>query len=54
MPKKYNMFWNWIRWQCFNKTDWNWGEIPKGTMIDDGQFTLVVMELLKCQKSLYY
>lgn len=32
---KTSIFWNWLRWQCLNKIDWNFGEIPKGIMIDD-------------------
>lgn len=34
------MYWNWIRWQCLNTRDFNDGEIPKGTMIDEGQFRM--------------
>ncbi len=49
MPKKYTMFWNWIRWQCLNKADWHWGEIPKGTEIDHDQF---IMEVLKIHREI--
>lgn len=31
------MFWNWIRWQSLNLEDWNAGEIPAGTIIDEEQ-----------------
>lgn len=37
------MFLNWIRWQCLNREDWNDGEIPAGTMIDDDQFRMFML-----------
>lgn len=42
-----SMFWNWIRWQCLNRKDWNFGEIPAGTMIDDDQFIVQFLSLMK-------
>lgn len=48
MPK-YTMFWNWIRWQCLNKDDWNDGEIPRGTEIDHDQY---IIEFLKMHKEM--
>jgi len=44
---KYSMFWNWVRWQCLNKEDWNWGEIPKGTTIDVDQATMEFLKLIR-------
>jgi hypothetical protein len=41
------MFWQWIRWQCLNKVNWNGDEIPAGTMIDDDQFTMQILRLMK-------
>ena len=45
MPKRYSMFWNWMRWQCLNVDDWNDGEIPAGTMIDDDQVPVQLLKL---------
>ena len=48
------MFWNWLRWQCVNTRDLNDGEIPKGTLIDEDEFTLQLMKMLykplKCEE----
>lgn len=44
------MFYNWVRWQCLNQREWNDGEIPIGTMIDDDEFT---MQILKMFKAMY-
>lgn len=44
------MYWNWVRWQCLNKRDFNDGEIPKGTMIDEDEFVLQVLKQLKPRK----
>ncbi len=44
------MFWNWLRWQCLNQKDWNGGEIPAGTMIDEDQALSEMIKLLKRKK----
>ncbi len=41
------MYWQWIRWQCLNQVDWNFGEIPKGTMIDQDQFIIQILKQLR-------
>ena len=41
------MFYNWLRWQCLNRKDWNDGEIPAGTMIDDDEFTMQMLKLVR-------
>jgi hypothetical protein len=46
MPDKYTMWFNWIRWQCLNKEDWNDGEIPAGTMIDHDQYVFEVLKMM--------
>lgn len=48
--KKYSMFWNWIRWQCLNKKDWNLFNIPKGTVIDDDQASMEIIKILRQSK----
>ena len=47
MKNRYSMFWNWMRWQCLNTRDYNDGEIPKGTWIDEDEFAIQVMKLAK-------
>jgi len=45
------MFYQWLRWQCLNAKDWNDGEIPAGTMIDEDQFLSVFMALIIKRRS---
>ena len=47
MPHKYNMFWNWIRWHCLNKEPWNGNEIPAGSLIDQDQYIMEVLKMMK-------
>ena len=42
---KHSMFWNWFRWQCLNTSDY-YGAIPKGTLIDEDEFTVQVLKLI--------
>jgi len=45
--KRMSMFWNWIRWNCLNKENWNGEEIPIGTIIDEDQFSIQIMNAPK-------
>lgn len=48
MNKKYSMFWNWLRWQCLNKRAYE--EVPAGTIIDDDDFMLQMIKLIKQER----